>query len=210
MWRFFFVPFLVAACDPGAGGAADLAVVPDLAFVDKAAPCATSFGAALTDAFGRLDGTVRAVVPPGHPTCARPNGTHLVLQVDAGGAAYRMVVNVESNRAGDVRVRLDERSAPLVGAPFAEGWHPGLALDYVTDFAVAQAAFTPYARDELVARISDRLALGAPVAVYATSSGGDSAHLVHRNRAGNDGAIVVDPTSSAPLFLLLAFSDQTF
>jgi hypothetical protein len=61
----------------------------------------------------------------------------------------------------------------------------------------------------LVAAVSDRLTPGAPISVYASTSGGDSAHLVHRNAANQDGAIVVDPTG-APSYLLFAFAEQSF
>src|SRR5262249_23663455 len=66
--------------------------------IDKSAPCASTFGSALTDAFGRLDGTVVAVVPPNDQACAQPNMTHLVLQVEMEGAVYRMVLDVLSNQ----------------------------------------------------------------------------------------------------------------
>src|SRR4051812_49671833 len=105
------------------------AATPDLA-VDKAARCTATFGGALTAPYGRLDGTVLAVVPPAHPTCARPNNDHLVLEVTAGGAAYRMVVNVQSDQTADPRVLYAEKAAPLTG--YADGWHANAALDYVS------------------------------------------------------------------------------
>src|SRR5450432_3613923 len=89
---------------------------------DKAGPCASMFGTALTPAFGRIDGTVLAVVPPGDQACALPNATHLVVQVTMGGAAYRLVVDVLSNQ-GSPDVLLDELDAPLVGGAWTEGWH---------------------------------------------------------------------------------------
>jgi hypothetical protein len=214
MHRALVVVTLLAACSDAATqpGAPDLAPPPpDLVVVDKAATCAATFGSALTAAFGRLDGTVRAVIPPAHPTCPRPNSDHLILQVDSGGQTYRMVVNVSSDRAGiDPRVRLAIQPAALPGAAFSDGWHAGESLDYVRTLGVHDAAFTPYAMQPLVDALTAQLTIGAPVSVYATSSGGDSAHLVHRNRLDQDGAIVVNPNTGAPTFLLLAFSTQTF
>lgn len=208
---FQILALLVAGCaPPAASSPPDLAQSPDLAAVDKAASCASTFGAALTNAFGRLDGTALAVVPPAHPTCAMPNGTHLVLQVVAGGAAYRMVVNVQSDIGPDPRVAFAAVDHALPGAPFAEGWHPGEALDYVGTLGQRAASFTPEERAALVERITDAVTIGAKISVYATSSGGASAHLVHRNAAGRDGAIVLDPTGPSPRFLLLRFADQTF
>jgi hypothetical protein len=191
-------------------GDADPMSQPDLASPPDLRPaCASAFGSALTNAFGRLDGTVRAVVPPADPECAKPNGTHLVLQVDSGGETYRMVVNVESDRAGqDQRVSAYELDAALPTPAFADGWHAGLALDYAQALNAHSTQFTAKARDALVSQISAQLMPGAPVSVYATSSGGDSAHLVHRNN-GLDGAIVVNPKTT-PHWLLFRFVDQVF
>jgi hypothetical protein len=178
--------------------------------VDKAAGCASTFGDGLTNAFGRLDGTVLAVVPPAHPTCAMPNGTHLVLQVTAGGAAYRMVVNVKSDGA-DPDVFYRTLAHPLPAPAWAEGWHPGLTLDYVADLGVhADASFAQHTMTELVQLVSDAIALGTKISVYATSSGGASAHLVHRNSGKTDGVIVVDPEGASPTMLLFHFPTQSF
>lgn len=197
---------IFAACSSPAGPQPDLAPAPDLA-VDKAARCTGTFGTALTAPYGRLDGTVLAVVPPAHPTCPRPNSDHLVLEVKANGAAYRMVVNVQSDVGPDTRVLYLEKAAALDG--FAEGWHAAAALDYVTTLAVHKADFAPRTLAELTQLITDRLTPDAPVSVFASTSGGDSAHLIHRNLTDQDGAIVVDPTGS-PLYLLFAFADQSF
>jgi hypothetical protein len=200
----FAALLLVAACRSPGGGAAlpDAALLPDA--LDKAAACASSFGTALTDAFGRIDGTVLAVVPPDLQTCAQPNGTHLVLQITMQGAAYRMVLNVDA----DVSTR--ELDAPLAGPAWSDGWHTDAPLDYVTTLGAHGADFTKAA--DPVALVTDQLELGAQVSVYATSSGGtraDSAHLVHRNLTNADGAIVITP-DTAPHYLLFKFDNQTF
>jgi hypothetical protein len=168
----------------------------------------SSFGSALTNAFGRLDGSILAVVEPGNTECAMPNSTHVVLQVTTGGAAYRMVVNVLST-SSDPHVFLGETDAPLAGDPWSDGWHPGVQLDYVSTLAVTKAMFTQSDQAAAVARLETDLVPGAKVSVFATSSGGDSAHLVHRNAANRDGAIVLAP-DTAPHYLLTAFPDQSF
>lgn len=187
-------------------GVADVA--PD---VDKSAPCASMFGNVLTNAFGRVDGTIVAIVPPTNTTCALPNSTHLVLQVKMNGAVYRMVVNVYG--AGpDPRLFLTELDAPLAGGAWAEGWHPGVKFDYVTTLGVHAPQFMPMDQAPLVAHVTSELELGARVSVFATSSGGataDSAHLVHRNTTDADGAIVITP-DTAPHFMLFRFPDQNF
>lgn len=196
----------LAACGSSSAPAVpDAPAAPDApATTDKASACASTFGNELTDAFGRLDGTVLAVVPPGHPTCAQPNGTHVVLQLTVHGAAYRMVLNLDVLEA--------EVDAPLAGGAWAEGWHPGVALDYVTTLHVASTAFTPHDPAATTALVTEAIALGAPISVFATSSGGtkaDSAHLIHRNTANADGALVLDATTS-PHYLLFRFANQTF
>ena len=195
-------------CGGGAGSSNDAATQAD-ATEDKAASCAATFGTAIQPGFGRLDGTVRAFVPPGHPTCAMPNGDHAVVQVDANGATYRMVLNVQSDAVlPDRNVRLASVAAPLPGPPFKEGWTP-TPLDYALTLDQHSPSFVPHAQDELVALVAAQLQIGAKVSVYGSSSGGASAHDLHRHLMNQDGAIVLDPTGT-PKVLLFAFSDQTF
>jgi hypothetical protein len=192
-----------AAC-----GSSKSTVTPDAA-VDKAAACASTFGAGLTNAFGRLDGTVLAVVEPGNMTCAMPNSTHVVLEVTVNGDAYRMVANVLST-SNDPHVWLGETDAPLVGDAWAEGWHPGPQLDYVSTLHVTKTQFTEGDETAAVARLQDKLQIGAKISVYATSQNSpSSAHLIHRNATNADGAIVLDP-DTAPHYLLTAFPEQSF
>jgi len=220
MARALCALLVIAAVACGGGGtsvaqdaATDDAVADDAAGDDagKASACASTFGNELTAAFGRLDGTVLAVVGPTDTQCALPNSDHLVVQVVMHGAAYRMVVNVLSS-SSDPNVYLDEIDAPLAGGPFEEGWHPGYALDYVTTLGVHSDAFVPHAMAELVTLVTDEIDLGANISVYATSTGGtyaDSAHLVHRNATNADGAIVIHP-DTAPHYLLFRFGEQSF
>jgi hypothetical protein len=211
MSRLLFCALALAGCGSSAGDPADLATGPaDLAQpADKSIGCASTFGTALTAGFGRVDGTIRAVVRPGHPTCALPNNDHLVLQVDFGGATYRMVVNVESDRAGDPQVRMATLESPLVGGAFADGWHVPSGLDYVQSLSAHSTSFTPHSLDELTTLITAELEIGAPVSVFSSTDGGSSTHLIHRNAPGEDGAIVVHPTT-APRYLMFAFATQTF
>ena len=207
--RWFLLAALIAGCGSSSDATIDAATTDasiDASSTDKASACASTFGQTLTNAFGRLDGTVLAVVPPAHPTCAQPNSTHLVLQVTMQGAAYRLVVNVQS-------VFLHELDAPLAGAAWAEGWHPGEQLDYVSTLHVNSTQFVQHTMAETVALTTDQITIGSKISVYSTSSGGtkaDSAHLIHRNAANADGAIVIDPASATPHYLMFRFSNQTF
>lgn len=208
-------PADAAAEPPDAGPVPVDAGTPDAG--SKAATCASEFGSALTNAFGRVDGTIHAVVGPTDTQCALPNNDHLVVQVKFNGAVHRMVVNVLSDgRNGtDTKLRYAEVPHALVGEAWSEGWHPGASLDYATTLGVHSSGgtFTPYEMNALVQRVTDRMELGAKVSVYATSSGGTraaSAHLIHRNGYNHDGAIVVDPEGPSPLFLLFHFDGNVF
>ena len=178
---------------------------------NKAALCAETFGTSLTAPYGRLDGTVLAVLKPTDQHCPRPNGDHLIVQVTTNGAPYRMVVNVLATFSGvDPNVRLKHVVHGLIGPPWAEGWHTDVTLDYVTNLAVANDTFTPYPMTELSERVTEAIAIGDKVSIFASTSGGDSAHLVHRNRNQRDGAIVLHADGPSPEYLLFAFANQTF
>ncbi|HEY3448567.1 MAG TPA: hypothetical protein VGK67_19580 [Myxococcales bacterium] len=215
----------VPAPDAGPTEAPDASEPPDAALpagpdaavpVDKAASCASTFGASLTNAFGRLDGTVLAIVKPTDSQCPIPNSDHLVIQVQVAGEAYRMVVNVVSDgRNGtDTRLKYLETPHALQGDPWSEGWHPGASVDYPGDLGAHVDAFTPHAMTELVELVSARLNLGDRISIYATSKDRpSSAHLIHRNQGGaanDDGAIVIGPDTAEPLWLVFAFDGTSF
>jgi hypothetical protein len=193
----------------GSGGTAGTGGAGGAAPVDKAAACASAFGTALTAPYGRIDGTALAVVKPADTQCALPNGDHVTLQVTMNGAVYRMVINVLSTGA-DPDVQYLALDHALPGPAWAEGWHTGLTLDYVTDLGVHSTGFTPHPMAELIGIVNDAITLQQKVSVYASTTGGASAHLIHRNGAGNDGAIVLDAAGPAPRVLLFHFSDQVF
>ncbi|MBL8935062.1 MAG: hypothetical protein JNM69_10945 [Archangium sp.] len=181
--------------------------------VRKQANCASQFGTVLTNAFGRVDGTVVAVVPPGEPTCAVVNGDHVVVQVNFDGGVHRMVVNIESS-FGDPRIRMRQVTAPLPPPAFEAGWHPGLRLDYPSQLNVhSDGGWEALTLQEAATRVYDLVEVGAPISVYATSTGGSyasSAHKVHRNGNGADGALVLNPTSASPTWVLFHFANQSF
>lgn len=197
----------------GAGGSSGAGGSAEPAIVDKAAPCTDTFGNGVPKGFSRIDGTVLAIVQPKKDTgCPGYNGDHLVLEVTANGEHYRMVVNVASDRPdADPRVGLATVAHGLLAPPYAEGFHDKLGVDYPTDLQAHDADFTPYELAELSQRVTDALTLGAPVSVYASSeTGGSSAHKIHRNKLGEDGAIVVDPNGPNPQWLLFRFQNQSF
>jgi hypothetical protein len=211
--------FLAAGCSSTAESAstesAVIAAAPD---AGPAGICASTFGDQLTPGFGRIDGTVYAVQKPSDTQCTLPNSDHVIIQVAMNGAVYRLVTNVKSDRpADDVRVQmLVKDGVPLPAPAFAEGWHTGddVWIDYVRHFDVHAEQFTPQEQDPLVEDIAARIHVGDPISIYAQSGEGrpESAHLIHRNGHGKDGAIVLDPTNATtgPTYLLFHFAEQTF
>lgn len=184
----------------------DAHVETDAAPVDKAALCTDTFGDQLTDSFGRVDGTLLAIVAPDDTQCPLVNNDHLVIQITMNGAVYRMVVNLD--------VHFAELDVPqLAGGAWQEGWHPNALLDYVSMLKLSSGDFTQYSMNEVVQKVSDQLEIGKPISVFATSSGGtyaSSAHLVHRNGQNHDGAIVTNPTGTNFHYLTFRFDDQSF
>jgi len=183
---------------------------PDAPFVDKAGPCVGSFGQDLPDGFGRMDGTVVAVVPPLHPTCPASNDDHLILEIRQNGKVYRMVAAVVST-VGNPDMAFIDKPAALPAPAWSEGWHPGVSFDYVTDLGLHRLDFTPRPLNDLVYSLNARLELGARVSVYGTVENDPaSAHLIHRTgNSATDGAIVIDP-DTAPRYLALRFDNQLF
>lgn len=177
--------------------------------IDKAAKCTGTFGNALTNAFGRVDGTVLAVVKPTDVKCPAPNSDHVILEVVMNGAAYRMVINVKSS-FGNPEVFYLEKPFALPGPAWSEGWHTGVTFDYVKDGGLHANQFMPFNLADLSNKIADAITIGQKVSVYATSSGGDSAHLVHRNDAKADGLIVLDPDQKTSRALFFHFGEQMF
>lgn len=213
-WRIASYGVLVLA---GCGNAQDAlpvdaaaidAAQPDAPPIDKSGACVDSFGNSLTDGFGRLDGTVVAILPPASD-CPHSNSTHLILEVRQHGEVYRIVTAVVST-VGNPVMALAERDAALVGPPWQEGWHVGTAFDFVTHMGVHRLDFTPTPTDALVGTITRRIELGSRISVFATvEDADDSAHLIHRNTQDADGAIVLD-ADTAPHYVMLRFDNQLF
>lgn len=178
--------------------------------VDKAAQCASEFGDALTEDFGRADGIVLAVVKPTDTQCPTFNDDHVVLEILIDEEVYRMVINVLSDSPDpDVRFQIVEHALP--GPAWSEGWHAPGQFDYVVNLDVhSDEGFTPIPMAELSDRIADEITIGDKISVYSTSSGNPSStHLIHRNPTYHDGAIVLSPDTS-PRFMLFHFENQTF
>ena len=175
----------------------------------KSAACASTFGTELTSAFGRLDGVVTAVVKPIDQQCPGVNGDHVVIEAKMNGATYRLVINIKSD-IGDPDVLYLALDHALPPPAWSEGWHTGFKSDYVATFGVHVGDFKAHPLAELADIVADAIPLGQKISVYAESSGGASAHKVHRNTGVTDGAIVLDPEGALPNVLLFHFANQSF
>lgn len=194
-----------APVEASAEAASDAAADAPVSCDAKAAGCATEFGSLFTKSNGRADGTLVALVRPIDQQCTMPNGDHAVLQLSMLGQVQRLVVSVDG-------VAVTTLKAPLVGPPFAEGWHPNVTLEYASDLGIHSTDFSSATMDEAVGFLCSHLEVGALVSVYAYSDGTkpSSAHQIHRNDNYPDGAVVIDPTSASPTYLLFRYADQIF
>jgi hypothetical protein len=164
--------------------------------------CTDTFGAGLSGTFGRLDGILVAVVPPGHGGC-RADRHHVHLQVRAQGEIYDVAVNVDGGF-------LAEHSARLPGTPWTEGWHRGGTLDYASDFGLHAGDFTANDQQAIDQRVESVIAQANHVSIYATLFDHSGVHLVHRRGQGTDGAVVLDPLSENAHVLAFRFDNQSF
>jgi hypothetical protein len=173
-------------------------------------PCTDRFGHALTTSFGRLDGTIVALVPPAPPRTARCKSDehHLHLQLEVDTETYDVAVPLGDPAVEDMYFL--ETTALVPGGRWRGGWAPGQRLDYVGAFRVHAEDFRPLSRDELLQKLQMDLSVKRHVSVWATGYGPGGAHMVHRDRGQHDGTIALDPDSARSRFLLFRFARQRF
>ena len=153
---------------------------------------------------GRLDGYLVSIVPAHAHQCHGDSG-HVHLQIVMNGATYDVAANVDEVAVGEV-------DAPLA-EPWSEGWHSSAPLDYVQDLGLHSSSFTPMDESTAQQHLLSELANANHVSVFATKYSLSGIHLVHRSRSyghGLDGAIVINPTSANPHYILFRFPDQSF
>lgn len=176
-------------------------------------PCTGTFGSALTSTYGRMDGYLVAIVPPGPSggSC-RADNDHLHLQVEITGAVYDVAVNVGTNDAtNDVHTTtIDHALVDLLGPAWSEGWHTNVTVDYAA-LGVHASNLPLRTETQTVNALLAELATVNHISIYATGySSSDGAHLIHRQPTGHDGMIVTQPLSPMAHARLFSFSTQTF
>jgi hypothetical protein len=171
--------------------------------------CTGTFGSAMTAVFGRLDGFLVSIVNINGSSTCRGDDNHIHLQIKVNGKIEDIAVNVEST-TGNPNVGFRTLNAPLHGGAWAEGWHTGQTLDYANTLGVHSTSFTSETLTQLQSLLDSDLANANHVSIFATGFDGTGGHDIHREPTNHDGAIVINPTTSNPEYLLFSFSDQTF
>ncbi|HVO30485.1 MAG TPA: hypothetical protein VMV18_07105 [bacterium] len=172
--------------------------------------CTSNFGSGITGGsgtFGRLDGYLVSIVPPGSTSGCNDDSSHVHLQIQMHGGIYDVAVNVHDNTGGNVLFTESDIADP--DGSWSEGWHAGDTLDYV-NLGLHASAFTAMSESSLSQKIEAELAQANHVSVFATAYGPAGVHDVHRQSGGNDGAIVIQPLSGTAHVLFFHFADQTF
>jgi len=226
MFRLVVALVTVAACghSPGAtdthdapSGSGTIDSAPPM-MVDDGPPtrqtCTSSFGNAMSSqpTFGRLDGFLVAVVPPGNMQSCNDDDSHVHLQVRMNNQIYDVAIDVTDSATNMDDVHTTTRDVAMPdGIPWTEGWHTGanVLADYVS-LGLHDTDLTLESKADLVQAIQTDLATVNHISVYTTSYGVDGGHLVHRNGSGHDGILVTEPLSSPPHLRMFSFTDQSF
>lgn len=167
-------------------------------------PCTENLGSALTQGFGRLDGYLVAVVPPGNGPC-NADDTHVHLQVLALGSVYDIAVNVSETGVDDVHMTTRDLWLPT----WKEGWHTDVVVDYVA-FGVHSTDIPNRPSSQITSEMTAELANVNHISIFGTGYSGEGAHLIHRTFSGRDGMIVTQPLSTPSNARLFSFSNQAF
>ncbi len=205
---------LIGCGDPAAvpdAGPRDAPVDVSWVHVDDGTPtrqqCTNNLGTGLGSQFGRMDGFLVAIVPPGNGGCnADPDHVH--LQVRMSGAIYDVAVDI-GGMGGVQDVHTTTRELVMPGPAWSEGFHASVPTDYVA-LGVHAASLTLETRQMLASEIMTDLASANHVSIYAIPYGPTGAHLVHRNGSGRDGMIVTQPLSTPSHLRMFSFTSQNF
>jgi len=171
--------------------------------------CTGSFGSAMTATFGRLDGILVSIVPINGSSTCRGDDNHVHLQVRVNGNIEDIAVNTAST-TGNPDVDVLTITAPLRGGAWSEGWHPGQTLDYATSLGLSSGDFTERTPTQVASLVTSTLANANHVSIFTTGFDSTGGHLIHRQGSNHDGAIVINPLSANPEYLLFHFTTQTF
>ncbi len=171
-------------------------------------PTSQQTGTLINTAHGRLDGTLVYVLPPHGSAACNGDDSHIHLQIEVSGNVYDVAVDIG---ATNDEVGMYAGSVALPDGAWAEGWHGTDMLAY-PDFGLHSTQFPLTAASVLAPQIEALLASTSKVSIFCTGYSSDNGcHDVHyENGRGNDGAIVLDPTSATSPVLFFRFQADTF
>lgn len=175
-------------------------------------PCTSNFGTALPSSgtFGRLDGYLVAIVPPGSTNGCNDDSSHVHLQIKMNNAIYDIAIDATDSQTRTDDVHTGTLDIPMPSGPaWSEGFHTGVLLDYPS-LGVHSSALPLQTKAQIVSAFQTDLATVNHISIYTTTYGNNGAHLVHRNGSGHDGAVVTEPLSPTAHVRLLSFSEQSF
>jgi hypothetical protein len=192
----------------GTSSGGDGGTAPDAAAGPDAATCSSTLSPTLTGTYGRLDGTVSALVAPSAGQC-QADPAHLHVQVRVGADTFDVAVPLTFTDAGSVE-GLYEKDAHLAGPTWLAGWHEGGSLDYVKA-GVSSTDFAMVATGAALQRLTAALPVGTQVSVYGTVyASHDGLNGIFRNDGVTDGAVAVPGTGGDAHFFFIRKSTQTF
>jgi uncharacterized membrane protein YecN with MAPEG domain len=70
--------------------------------------------------------------------------------------------------------------------------------------------FTEETPTQLTSLVDSAVASANHVSIFATGFDATGGHLIHRQGSSHDGAIVINPLSTSPQYLLFHFTTQSF
>ena len=167
--------------------------------------CTSSWGSGLSAKHGRLDGYLVSIVPPSSTSGCNDDSSHVHLQVMMKGAIYDVAVDI--GKSAD-NIYYLSRKMPLTNGAWTEGWHTTDGLNYAS-LGISSADLTKLSPSAASSTVEQALANVNHISVYGTGYSANGMHLIHY-QSGSDGAVVLEPLSATPQFLLFRFSSDTF
>jgi hypothetical protein len=172
-------------------------------------PLSAQTGTAVNTNHGRLDGTLVYVLPIDGSSACNGDGAHVHLQIEVSGSVYDVAVDI--GKSGD-EVGWYQQVLPVPGGTWSEGWHGSDDLGY-SSLGLSSSEFATLAPMDMGNEVEALLANTSKISVFCTgyTPGDNGCHDVHyQDGTSQDGAIVLDPTSTMSPTLFLRFTNQSF
>ena len=171
-------------------------------------PSSQQTGTIINSTHGRLDGTLVYVLPVDGSGSCNGDSSHVHLQIEVSSLVYDVAVDIGST--GD-DVGLYQEAIAVPSGTWAEGWHATDDLAYPT-LGLTSTQFPTASPSAIASQVESLLQSTSKVSIFCTGyTQGNGCHDVHyKNGAGEDGAIVLDPTAATSPVLFFRFQGQTF